>query len=96
MLESVAGLEIEVALEVKGRLLAQNATYAETNRPNRFILFRLRGDRLAENPAALEAMSDGPSESGDMDAVMGRFLQCSGATIETNRPMTLRFQEAIR
>ena len=92
MLESVAGLEIEVTLEVKGQLLQQNAAHAETNRPNRFLLFQLRGDRLADNPAALEAMSGGPGESGDMDAMMGRLLQLSGATIETNRPMILRFQ----
>ena len=92
MLESVAGLEIEVALEVKGQILQQNAAHAVTNRPNRFLLFRLSGDRLADNAAALEAMSDGPGETGDMDAMMGRLLQFSGATIETNRPMILRFQ----
>lgn len=92
MMESVAGLEIDIALEVKGQLLQQNAAHADTNHLNRFLLFQLRGDRLAENPAALAAMSEGPSDMGDMDGYMGRFLQFSGAMIETNRPMTLRFQ----
>jgi hypothetical protein len=92
MIQEVTGLEIDVALEVKGRILQQNAAHADTNHPNRFLLFQLRGDRLAQNPAALASMSDGPSDMGDMDAFMGQFLQFSGATIETNRPMTLRFQ----
>lgn len=92
MLEEMAGLEIDVAVEVKGQLLQQNAAHAETNHPNRFLLFQIRGDRLAQNPAAVASMSEGPSDMGDMDAFMGKFLQFSGATIETNRPMTLRFQ----
>ena len=92
MLEMVAGLEIDVALEVKGQLLDQHAAHADTNHVNRFYLFQLRGDRLAQNSAALVSMTEGPSDMGDMDAYMGRILQLSGAMIETNRPMTLRFK----
>ena len=92
-MEDIAGLQIEIAVEVRGRVLTTTASHADTNRPNRFVLFQLHGDALSRNPQAMRALSAGPSDMNDADGFMARFLRLAGATVETNRQVAIRFQQ---
>lgn len=92
--EEISGLQVQIDVEVRGRVVSSTAAHADPARPNRFVLFRLSGEALGRNPEAMRALSSGPSDMNDMEGFLVRFLRLADATVETNHPVIIRFRQA--
>jgi hypothetical protein len=92
MVEALDGMDVEIAVEVRGRVLAHNASRPDAARPGRFVLFRLTDEKFSEDPSLARQMGEEPHGMDGADAYMMRFLKLAGALVETNRPVTIQFK----
>jgi len=93
MMKMMKGMEISLAVQVKGRIVKTTAAHRDPRNDARVTLMDMNFDKLMSapqfkqrmNPQAMDAM-DGPEEA------MAAFAGMPGATVETNRQVVVEFQ----
>jgi hypothetical protein len=89
MMKMFRGMEVSIAVQVKGTVVKTNARRAGAAE-NRFTLLQMNMDELMANPSFKELTRKAESSSGPGDA-LGLFLDLPGVLIETNRPVFVEF-----
>lgn len=88
MLQMFKGLEMSLAVQVKGELVKSNATHPEGERGERAVLMALNFDELMKSPQFGEIFQK--SQGGDMPT--GDLLGLAGFRYETNSQVVIQFK----
>jgi hypothetical protein len=90
------GMALNVSVEVVGQPVKSTASHPESGRKSRFTLLNLDMDRMLASPEG-EKLMKGPGMNrfggmfGGEDEALGSLMKLSGATVETNREVTVEF-----
>lgn len=91
-MEEFAGMDMEVALQIDGQIVSHSFSSPFPDRADRFLLFRLDGEKLVAQPSALAMFGEEPPDPSAMDAYFTKFFQLCGAEVETNVQATIEFK----
>lgn len=84
------GMEMDFAVQVKGRVIRHNASHPDAARPDRFQLLGLNLDALMTSPE-FQALAR-QNVAGDQADMMKKLYALPGARIETNREVVIEFK----
>lgn len=90
-LQMFKGMEVNFAVQVKGKVVTSNASHPDAEHPDRFVLLAMDFDKLAGTPGFQSLLKE-DADLADPSELMKRFYTLPGAHLETNRETIVEFK----
>ena len=87
MMQMFKGMEMDLAVQVKGKVVKSNAMHVEGENKDRIVLMAIKFDDLLKSPEFQKMVS----KSGAPESA-GAFLSIPGVKMETNKQVVVEFK----